>query len=206
MSTIHDSVRNGKVEEVRAFIAKGGDVNMIDKHKRTPLHLAAWSGNYDVLLVLINAKAQLDKKAMDGFTILHFAVQSNSDTASDCVRLICKKAKHLLSQRITKGNKTALHLAVAKGNIKIVEILLEYGLDPLARTSTGQTAVDMAKSTEIKDLLTSYAEAKNSGQPSNQKKQSESDEEQLIASTIEEKREDEEGEEEEQAKKKLRVE
>jgi len=212
MSSIHDSVRNGKVDEVRAFIAKGGDINTIDKHKRTALHLAAWCGNIDILTVLINAKAQLDKKAMDGFTVLHFAVQSNGEHAVECVRLICKKGKVLIQQRITKGNKTALHLAVTKGNIGVVEVLLEYGLDPLAKTSTGQTALDLAKSTEMKQLLQMIDNniqpdrteevAKISAEDENTTTQQTEVVEEV---TVEEKKEGSE-DSEEQAKKKSRIE
>ena len=55
--------------------------------------------------------------------------------------------------RITKGNKSALHLAVAKGNIAAVTTLLEIGADILAKTTSGQSPMDLAKSPEMKALL-----------------------------------------------------
>jgi ankyrin repeat protein len=38
--SIHDCVRNAKVEEMQTLIATGADVDEVDKLKRTPLHMA----------------------------------------------------------------------------------------------------------------------------------------------------------------------
>ncbi len=159
--TIHDFVRAGNIDEVRTLIATGCDINASDKFQRTPLHLAAWAGQFEILDLLLKSKANVEKKAMDEFTILHFAVQSsNKDVkrVTDCIRLIIKKAKQLLNQRISKGNKSALHLAVSKGNEDIVKCLLECGIDVNAKMSNGQTAMDIAKSSSMKTLLLSTSE------------------------------------------------
>ena len=153
MSGIHDYVRQGSIEDVQTYIATGGDINAADKHSRTPLHLAAWAGQYDILQLLLRSKANVDKKAMDGFTALHFAVQSTSPHAAKCVELIGRKAKSLLFQRTSKGSKSALHLAIAKGNESVVQVLLELGLDPESKTGTGQSCLDLAKSASLKALL-----------------------------------------------------
>lgn len=153
MTSIHDYVRNGNLAEVQTFIATGGDVNTTDKHSRTPLHLAAWAGQFDILQALVRAKANMDKEAMDGFTVLHFAVQSSSTEAARCVDLIVRKARRLLHQRTSKGSKTALHLAVSKGNESVVKVLLDARLDPAVKTSTGQSSLDLAKTPSMKQLL-----------------------------------------------------
>lgn len=167
MTSIHDIVRNGDVTTVRTFIATGKDLNAIDKHLRTGLHLAAWTGHIEILQLLIRAKADISKKAMDGFTVLHFAATSNAPTAATCIQFIGKKARAIIHQRTTKGLKSALHLAIPRGRVDIVTALLEIGLDPLAKMTNGQTAVELARnsisqskpsSTEVYQIVKSFAE------------------------------------------------
>jgi ankyrin repeat protein len=181
VTTIHELIRNQALPEINSYIESGGDLNLIDKLKRTPIHLAAWMGDYDILLLLIRNKAKLDVKAMDGFTPLHFAVQSKGPRAAECVRLLCKKGKALLHQRITKGNKTALHLAAPKGNVDIINVLLEFGLDPQAKTGTGQSAVDLAGDPKIIKLLLNYKKKDGKNEEENQEGNEESDNDNEIA-------------------------
>jgi ankyrin repeat protein len=148
--SLHDAVKNLRIDEVRTLIATGSNLNEIDKLKRTPVHIAAWTGNVEILQLLIRSNAQLTDKAMDGFTPLHFAAQSSSSDASVCVKILVKKCKSLLNQRITKGNKSALHLAAAKGNLSVIRQLIELGADVNDKTSSGQTVFDLAKSEDIK--------------------------------------------------------
>jgi ankyrin repeat protein len=70
--TIHDAVRNFDIENLREFIASGKDVNQIDQHRRTPVHIAAWLANYDALLLLIRSKAITNSKAMDGSYLVFY--------------------------------------------------------------------------------------------------------------------------------------
>lgn len=55
--------------------------------------------------------------------------------------------------RIAKGNKTALHMAVMKNAFEAVKCLIELGSDIDAKTSTGQTCLEIAKNDEIYNLL-----------------------------------------------------
>lgn len=155
LMSLHDLVKAvGDGDTIREKIATGAKLDEADKLKRTPVHIAAWAGNLEALQMLVRAGAALDVKAMDGFTALHFAAQSNAEGADACIRFLVKKNKALLNMRITKGNKSALHLAAAKGNVTAVATLLELGADHLAKTTGGQTPADLAKTPEIKALLT----------------------------------------------------
>ena len=154
--TIHDLVRNGDVDGIKHFIATGGNINEVDKLKRTSLHMAAWTGNFEVFQILVRANAKMDLKAMDDFTVLHFAAQSSNPEASYCIKLISQKAKHLLNYRVSKGQKTALQLAASKGNLNTVRALLESGCDRCTKTSTGQTAAELATTEEVRELILNF--------------------------------------------------
>lgn len=153
---IHAAIRANNIEDVKVYIATGGDLNTVDKLKRTPLHLAAWGGHYDLLELLIKSKAQIDKTAMDSFTAMHFAVQSSSPRACDCIKLLAQKSRSLLYSRISKGNKTALHIAVGRNNEDVVRTLLDLGIDMNATTSSGQSALDLAKTESMREFLQNY--------------------------------------------------
>jgi ankyrin repeat protein len=155
--SLHDLVKNfSSAELIREKIVTGTDVNERDKLKRTALHMAAWSGNLEALQLLVRAGASLDAVANDGFTALHFGVQSSAPGAPDCIRFLVKKHKPLLHQRITKGNKTPLHLAAAKGIELNIIALLELGADVSSKSTAGQVPADLAQSPALKALFQAY--------------------------------------------------
>ncbi|XP_062915718.1 myotrophin isoform X2 [Mobula hypostoma] len=82
------SVRNGELEEVKNFVAKGADVNKIVVAGRKPIHFAADSGQLDVLEFLIHAGADINTPDANGFTALMSAV---CEGHLDCVRLLLSK-------------------------------------------------------------------------------------------------------------------
>eukprot|EP01039_Chlorochromonas_danica_P017336 gene17336-20647_t len=154
-------VRNNDVDGVRGYIATGKDLNVTDKLHRSGLHMAAWAGNVEILQMLIRAKADITLKAMDAFTVLHFAATSSSPNAAQCIEFIGKKARAIIHQRSSKGLKSALHLAIPKGRVDVIQALLEIGLDPLAKTSNGQTAIHLAKQVkhpDVYNIVRSFAE------------------------------------------------
>lgn len=176
--SLHDLAKvHGNADAIKEKIATGAKVDEADKLKRTALHMAAWSGNLEALQILVRAGASLDAKAMDSFTALHFASQSSAESAPACVRFLVKKNKALLNIRISKGNKSALHLAAAKGNLSVVTALLELGADIAAKTTSGQSPADIAKTPQIKALLTTYTVQKKTKSADNSDDESEADEE-----------------------------
>ena len=141
---MHSAARENEVEELQRLIVSGKyDINEKDTMRRTPLHIASWAGNSEVVEVLLRSKAKTDALANDNFTALHFA--KNVDT----IKALVKSNKALLSARISKGNKTALHLAVPKGNLDVVRCLIDLGSDVTAKTSSGQSCLELAKSDDM---------------------------------------------------------
>jgi ankyrin repeat protein len=116
---MHTAARENSTEEMKFLIVSGNyDLNAKDIMKRTPLHMACWAGNVDIVKLLLNAKAKTDALAIDNFTPLHFA------TNVDIIKLLIKNNKQLLAARISKGNKTALHIAVSKGNVEVLSLVI----------------------------------------------------------------------------------
>lgn len=145
---MHKAARDNNADEMKTLIVSGKyDINERDAMKRTPLHLAAWSGHTEIVKLLLQSKAKTDLLANDNFSALHFA--SNAEI----IKLLVKSNKALLATRVSKGNKTALHLAVPKGNVEVVQCLINLGSDITARTSSGQGCLELSKSDEMYALF-----------------------------------------------------
>lgn len=152
---MHAAARENEVEILQNLIVSGKhDINEKDSMKRTPLHMAAWAGHTEIVRVLLKSKAKTDVLANDNFTALHFA------STVDVIKLLVKGNKSLLSARVSKGNKTALHIAITKGNIEVVKCLIELGSDVAAKTSSGQSCLDLAKTDEMSEVIKSILQSK----------------------------------------------
>ena len=106
-----------------------------------------------MIQLLLRFKASPLLVAKDGFTALHFAAQKESGSQA-CAYLVAKSAK-LLHMKVSKGKKTALHLAVSKGNTDVVQKLLELGADPTTKSGSGQSCLELcpALNTELRNIL-----------------------------------------------------
>lgn len=139
---LHDAVRESNKDKVCALLTSGqAQVDTLDNKKRTALHIAAWKGDADMISTLLKFRANSSLTALDGFTALHFAVQSGS--VASCEALI-RKNKALLAARVTKGNKSPLHLAIAKGSVPVIQCLLDAGADISAKTGRGHSCLELA--------------------------------------------------------------
>lgn len=169
---LHTAAKDGDLDKIKSILAdkakfKGIDiVNAPDKHRRTPLHLAAFYGKAEAAEKLIEAGADVGKEAMDGFLPLHFAAQQGHiELLRVIIRSVSAKGDHgavkrLLNRVITKGKKSALHLAVMKGHSECACFLATKGASVEMKTSGGQTALDLCKTDVLRrDLAGKGAEA-----------------------------------------------
>ncbi|MBI3928308.1 MAG: ankyrin repeat domain-containing protein [Armatimonadetes bacterium] len=54
---------------------------------------------------------------------------------------------------VAEEGTTMLHLAADYGYVEKVKVLLELGVDPTVKNSSGKTALEVAKNAEIEELL-----------------------------------------------------
>ena len=126
-----------------------------DKHGRTPLHLAAFKGHQNGVLLLLNAQAQINAKDNLNNTPLHYSAGFGHQS---CTKALLYSAEQQTNSQLQvsasnlKG-ETPLHLASRHGFSKIVKLLLEYGADVNVKNSNGDRPVDVAHNIVIKKLL-----------------------------------------------------
>lgn len=149
--SLHQAIRDNNLEKVRDLIATGSEVNAADSSRRTPLHLAVWSGNIEIIKLLLISNANVMAKAQDNFLPLHFGVQK--PLLKEVIKLLVRKDKTSLRSTISKGNKTALHIAASKGQFEHVKTLVELGADLKSKTFQGKIAQELATTSEISEYL-----------------------------------------------------
>ena len=119
----------------------------------TPLHYASYRGNNDVIKLLINNGANIERKNDEGLNVLHMAVQGNR-TAS----LIYFVEKYNLDYMLTDNiGSTPLHWASYVGSEECVLYLITLNPDLNKQDNEGLTPLHLAVSSDrtkiIKKLL-----------------------------------------------------
>ncbi|OJW71379.1 MAG: hypothetical protein BGO68_04395 [Candidatus Amoebophilus sp. 36-38] len=145
------AIKKGYVEIAEVLIEKidGSQLNEKEYKKNTTLEYAIVHGYIGISKALIKKLnvLQLNTIGSKHNTALHYAVQADSEIVEE---LILKGVE--LDIR-NQHDDTPLHLAVERNDLEIVKILLAKGADKTIVNDAGKMPVDLAKTTEMIDLL-----------------------------------------------------
>ena len=115
---------------VNVLLENSANPNLVDHNGASPLHLASWTGDYEVVNLLLQAqlpqKADLNLKNKDHETALHLACQYGH-TAVVSLLLNCGSDPFGKNVRL----ETPLDLAAQYGRLETVELLLRLRYDLL---------------------------------------------------------------------------
>ncbi len=169
------------VPVVEKLLDDGADMNATSQ--RTSLHAAAANGNLEIVELLIQRGADVNRLDIHGRTPLYVAIvehqsevarrltEEPSDVAvraSDgstllmaavraedevLVRWALDQGIGIDAARPEKTHATALMMAARSGNLEIVKMLLDSGADASLENHKGQTALDRARGSDVKALL-----------------------------------------------------
>ncbi|KZV31721.1 ankyrin-3 [Dorcoceras hygrometricum] len=149
---LHAAARSGDMKAVQELCSANPlAVNSRDRHSRTPLHLAAWSGHDEVVNYLCKNKADIGAAAVDDMGAIHFAAQKG--------HLQVIKILHASGISIKSYNRkgmTALHYAAQGSHLELVKYLVKKGANLDAKNKAGKTAVDLATSEEVRAFLVEW--------------------------------------------------
>ena len=109
----------------------------------TPLHLAAFFGARDSLLVLVGLGASLTARSENPMqnTPLHAAIAGAQGESLAPLLIALGSDPHTVGG----SGVTALHLAASRGFEALARLLLARGADRLARTEDGKIAAELAR-------------------------------------------------------------
>ncbi|XWS41282.1 hypothetical protein CRYUN_Cryun17cG0067700 [Craigia yunnanensis] len=146
---IHAAARSGDLLNLQSILGSNPlAINTRDKHSRTPLHLAAWSGQAQVVSYLCKQNADVGAAAMDDMGAIHFAAQKGH---LEIVRTLLSSGVSV--KAANRKGFTPLHYAVQGSHLEVIKVLLKKGASLSAKTKAGKTPLDLAVSEEIRSFL-----------------------------------------------------
>lgn len=138
-TALHAATSKGFIQIMTSLLEAGAKVNVKDSLGRTPLHLH--SGYPRVVQVLTGKGADVHEKDNEGLTPLHYAVRDGQTSAA--VALLDCGAK--FDERSSGIGFTPVHMACAcLSSPELLELLVERGADPKAKTNDGRTCLHLA--------------------------------------------------------------
>ncbi|KAF5795723.1 putative NAD(+) ADP-ribosyltransferase [Helianthus annuus] len=153
---IHAAARAGDLVAVQTIITSNPlSVNSRDKHSRTPLHLAAWAGQTQVVNLLCKNKADIGAAAMDDMGAIHFAAQKGH---LEVIRTLISSGVSVKSAN--RKGMTPLHYAVQGSYTDLIKYLVKKGANINTKNKAGKSSLDLATTEEIRSLLTCPVEPK----------------------------------------------
>ena len=116
-------VQRPDLDTARLILKSGADVNL-----RTPLRRAAYCNHVDVVRLLLEFRAEVDRRDRYGKTPLMAASEEGHD---DVVRVLLDAGADV--DACEENGKGALYYACSAGHTSTVQLLLERGADVSAR-------------------------------------------------------------------------
>ena len=148
-TALHIAAAAGFKHLVRALIEHHADVNALNWKRQTPLMLAAFKGNVDVLQLLLEngAKADSEDESRRGTVLVQilrrYHTQAEGDSLPRIVQLLLQNGADI-DARCECHRRTALHWVASRGMDRILEVLLPYGPELDAKDRDGHTPLHHA--------------------------------------------------------------
>lgn len=127
-------------EIVRLMLAHTRDIDALDLQNRTPLVVACQHGYFEIVELLIQKGARVDKSINgSNMSILHYQAASGR---SNAVKMLISRGADVNAQ--DDHGYTPLHYACRNDNPTVAEILIENGARCDLKNRNGQTPRDLA--------------------------------------------------------------
>ena len=131
----------------RLLLQNKANINAKNNEGQTPLLavLSGWVGKETapILTFLLDRGADPNLADKEGKTPLIAAAGLSEDAAAPCVKALLKK-KNNVNAKDAEGS-TALHIAVERGNVAVVKLLVAAGANPDVKNAAGRTPRVIAK-------------------------------------------------------------
>lgn len=161
---LHDAAFRGSLEEIKSLIEIGEDINSIDEHGHTPLHLVInhvpWSKGKSITKFLIENGADVNATDQNGVSPLQMAL--NHGVISELMASLDKDNLEVIQMLIEAGanvnhkdecDNTPLHVACKQGYLQAFEKLVKHGADLQAKTKSQETLLHLTQNPKIAEEL-----------------------------------------------------
>ena len=123
-TALHIAAQEGHYQVVRMLLAAGANPHVLGPNLATPLHTAAENHHPHVLHLMLEKPAEETTQVMKDIQAKHY------------------ERKEAKLEELDQLGRTPLQIAAGKGFDQCVQVLLEYGANPLARTATNDDGPD----------------------------------------------------------------
>lgn len=131
-------------------LLKGGaSTQAVDDHRRTPLHIAAYLGNYEATELLLAYNA--DPNVRSSWDLTPLSIAQSYKHYFLAVKLL--EAGAAVEQGVGQDLQETFCAAVQIGVSTVAEILLGHGVDLGGRNAQGQMAIELARASGDNALL-----------------------------------------------------
>ena len=127
----------GKLKVVEVLVKYGADVNSVSDTGSTPVRSACFMTHLDIVKLLVENNADIQRPNYNGGTCLINSVQS-----VELCEFLLKNGAYVNAQDVQ--NKTALHYAIQEHRFETTKLLLHYGADPFLESRYKDDALQTA--------------------------------------------------------------
>ncbi|KAI4242543.1 MAG: hypothetical protein LQ352_007210 [Teloschistes flavicans] len=145
-AAIHCESADENVNVQKLLLSRGALLNAVDDDAQTPLHRATANGNMANVQILLDAGAKINLQDNDQATALHIAVTKDLDQIA---LLLLQQANIDINAR----SASAFQEAIARGNRRLVEVMLSKGAALNAQGSCYGGVVQAAVSSQSLGLF-----------------------------------------------------
>jgi ankyrin repeat protein len=153
VTPMHAAVSAGHVDILSLLFEHGADLESRGRYDCTPLLQASKNGKINAEQCLLDCGANMDARDNIDFTPLFWVVCSGH---VDSVRVLLQRGARTDDPHDSVFGRTVLHIRVRAGNIEVVRLLLEHGMDVNARDREGKTPSQFTEQREILELLSKH--------------------------------------------------
>ncbi|XP_068688224.1 uncharacterized protein [Montipora foliosa] len=123
LTALHLAVMKGEEKIAKLLIEKGSDVNVLDEHKRSPLHVAVEQENSIPIIQLLLNQKDININATDEYKNTPLKLAAEKGNVEAVIALLKKGADITKEDRV---QNTAIHVAAKKGNFDVLKKFLPY--------------------------------------------------------------------------------
>lgn len=145
---VYDIARKGCADDMKQLIKSYPNlINYKNKNGHTPLILACYSGNMEVIEVLVDQVDDLDALSNEGTALMAATFKGNIEIS----KLLLEHGADVNATDLN-GN-TALHFAVRFTNPEIIKLLMDYKADVNVLDVKKMSPLDYAKRDKNENIL-----------------------------------------------------